>query len=307
MPIRDATNTLTRNRAFISAAMAAPMLTREREFEIARQWREEENEDALHELVTAYVRLVVSMASKFGNYGLPRGDLIQEGNIGLMQAAARFEPDREIRFSTYASWWIKSSMQDYILRNWSIVRSGTSAGQKSLFFNLRWLRAKIQNPRDANISAETLGAISRKLRVKLKDVENMSNRLASRDQSLSAPVSEDGDDSLESFLVDSKPNPEDVTIRVCDGEIRGRWLKNAMGELSEREQFIIRERRLNEEKVTLEVLGGQLGITKERVRQIEHKAFEKLKCSVVRISQDPREGGLCSPDMPLPRVKRRIN
>jgi len=267
------------------------MLSREREFEIARLWREEGDEDALHELVTAYVRLVVSMASKFGNYGLPLGDLVQEGNVGLMQAAFRFEPEREIRFSTYASWWIKSAMQDYILRNWSIVRSGTSAAQKSLFFNLRWLRAKIQNPEEGKVSSATLMTIAEKLRVKLKDVENMSNRLASRDQSLSAPISEEGDDSIGDFLPDNQPNPEEVTIRVCDGEIRGRWLRSAMGELSDREQLIIRERRLNEDKVTLEALGNRLGITKERVRQIEHKAFEKLKCSVVRISRDPSEAG----------------
>ncbi len=291
MPTRDAISTLKRNRAFISSVMSAPMLSREREFEIARLWREEGDEDALHELVTAYVRLVVSMASKFGNYGLPLGDLVQEGNVGLMQAAFRFEPEREIRFSTYASWWIKSAMQDYILRNWSIVRSGTSAAQKSLFFNLRWLRAKIQNPEEGKVSSATLMTIAEKLRVKLKDVENMSNRLASRDQSLSAPISEEGDDSIGDFLPDNQPNPEEVTIRVCDGEIRGRWLRSAMGELSDREQLIIRERRLNEDKVTLEALGNRLGITKERVRQIEHKAFEKLKCSVVRISRDPSEAG----------------
>ncbi len=287
MPTRDATSTLKRNRAFISTAMTAPMLTREREFEIARRWREEEDEEALHELVTAYVRLVISMASKFGNYGLPLGDLVQEGNIGLMQAAFRFEPEREIRFSTYASWWIKSAMQDYILRNWSIVRSGTSAAQKSLFFNLRWLRAKIQSEHDDPVAAETLEEIADRLHVGLKDVQNMSNRLSTRDQSLSTPISDEGDDTMEDFLPDQMPDPEEVTIRVCDGEIRGRWLKTALLELTEREQLIICERRLNEDKVTLEALGNRLGITKERVRQIEHKAFEKLRSSVVRISKEP--------------------
>lgn len=287
MPIRDATSTLKRNRAFISSAMTAPMLSREREFEIARLWREEDNEDALHELVTAYVRLVVSMASKFGNYGLPHGDLVQEGNIGLMQAAFRFEPEREIRFSTYASWWIKSAMQDYVLRNWSIVRSGTSAAQKSLFFNLRWLRAKIQSETDSPVTETTLETIADRLHVRLKDVQNMSNRLSTRDQSLSTPIGEEGNDSVGDFLPDNMPNPEEVTIQVCDGEIRGRWLRNALDELSDREQLIICERRLNEDKVTLETLGNRLGITKERVRQIEHKAFEKLKMSVVRISKEP--------------------
>ncbi|MFB9354424.1 RNA polymerase factor sigma-32 [Sneathiella chinensis] len=286
MPTKDATNTVKRNRAFISSAMSVPMLTREREFELARRWRDEEDEKALHELVSAYVRLVVSMASKFNNYGLPLGDLVQEGNIGLMQAAFRFEPEREIRFSTYASWWIKSAMQDYILRNWSIVRSGTSASQKSLFFNLRWLRAKIQNSEEGNLSSDTLKTISQKLSIGLKEVENMSNRLASRDQSLSAPIGEEGDDSLEDFLQDTKPSPEEMAIRICDGEIRGKWLRTALEELSDREQMIIRERRLTDDKMTLEALGEQLGITKERVRQIEHKAFEKLKVSVVRISRE---------------------
>ncbi|WP_169542772.1 RNA polymerase factor sigma-32 [Sneathiella aquimaris] len=286
MATYDATATVKRNRAFISSAMSVPMLTREREFELARRWRYSEDEAALHELVLAYVRLVVSMASKFNNYGLPKGDLVQEGNIGLMQAAFRFEPEREIRFSTYASWWIKSAMQDYILRNWSIVRSGTSASQKSLFFNLRWLRAKIQASESGTIPEDTLETISKKLRVGIKEVEAMSNRLASRDQSLSTPIGEDGDDSLEDFLVDNKPSPEDITIRTCDGDTRGRWLVSALDELSDREQMIIRERRLNEDKVTLEALGDRLGITKERVRQIEHKAFEKLKLSMVRISRE---------------------
>ncbi|MBE7636722.1 RNA polymerase factor sigma-32 [Sneathiella sp. P13V-1] len=286
MPKNDTTGTVKQNRAFISTIMAAPMLSREREFMLATRWRDEEDEEALHELVTAYVRLVVSMASKFTHYGLPLSDLVQEGNIGLMQAASRFEPEREIRFSTYASWWIKSAMQDYILRNWSIVRSGTSATQKSLFFNLRWLRAKIQNPEEGKVSTEALQSIAEKLRVGLKDVENMSNRLATRDQSLNAPISENGDDSVGDFLPDTMPNPEEVTMRVHDGQIRGKWLRTAMTELTDREQLIIRERRLTEDKVTLEALGVRLGITKERVRQIEHKAYEKLKSSVMRISQE---------------------
>jgi len=286
MSKNDATGTVKQNRAFISTVMSVPMLSREREFELARRWKERDDERALHELVTAYVRLVVSMASKFTHYGLPLSDLVQEGNIGLMQAASRFEPEREIRFSTYASWWIKSAMQDYILRNWSIVRSGTSATQKSLFFNLRWLRAKIQNPEEGKVSGDALNTIAEKLRVKLKDVENMSNRLSSRDQSLNAPVSENGDDSVGDFLPDTMPTPEETTIRVHDGRIRGRWLRTAMRELTDREQLIICERRLNDDKVTLEALGNRLGITKERVRQIEHKAYEKLKMTVVRISQE---------------------
>jgi RNA polymerase sigma-32 factor len=286
MTKHDTTIAVKRNRAFISEAMSIPLLSREREFELAFRWRDHGDEDALHELVSAYMRLVVSMATKFRNYGLPMSDLVQEGNIGLMQAAFKFEPEREIRFSTYASWWIKSAMQDYILRNWSIVRSGTSASQKSLFFNLRWLRAKIQSSDDGGFTPDTLNAISRKLRIKIGEVEKMANRLSGRDQSLSAPIGENGDDSLEDFLPDTGPTPEEAVMKSIDGEIRSRWLNLALDELTEREQLIIRERRLQDDKTTLEVLGGRLGITKERVRQIEHKAFEKLRASVVRISRE---------------------
>ncbi len=286
MTKQEATNDVKRNRAFISTAMSIPLLSREREFELAYRWREDEDEAALHELVSAYMRLVISMASKFKNYGLPMGDLVQEGNIGLMQAAFKFEPEREIRFSTYASWWIKSAMQDYILRNWSIVRSGTSASQKSLFFNLRWLRAKIQSTDEGAFPSEALETVANKLRIGIRDVEKMANRLSGRDQSLNAPVGQNGDDSLEDFLRDTGPTPEESVMKLMDGQVRSKWLDAALHELSEREQLIIRERRLQDDKTTLEVLGNRLGITKERVRQIEHKAFEKLKSSVVRISRE---------------------
>ncbi|MZR31243.1 RNA polymerase factor sigma-32 [Sneathiella litorea] len=290
---QETANTQKRNRAFVSAAMSIPLLSREREFELAYLWRKKGDEKALHELVSAYMRLVVSMASKFRNYGLSMSDLVQEGNIGLMQAAFKFEPEREIRFSTYASWWIKSAMQDYVLRNWSIVRSGTSASQKSLFFNLRWLRAKIQNVDDTAFTSDTLIAISKKLKIGIKDVEKMAHRLSTRDQSLNAPIGENGDDSIEDFLEDSNPTPEENTMRNFDGEVRSKWLEAALQELTDREQIIIRERRLQDDKTTLEVLGNRLGITKERVRQIEHKAFEKLQTTVVRISREANR----SPDL----------
>jgi RNA polymerase sigma-32 factor len=296
MSKQETANTQKRNRAFVSAAMSVPLLSREREFELAYLWRQKGDEKALHELVSAYMRLVVSMASKFRNYGLSMSDLVQEGNIGLMQAAFKFEPEREIRFSTYASWWIKSAMQDYVLRNWSIVRSGTSASQKSLFFNLRWLRAKIQNMDDTAFSSDTLLAISKKLKIGLKDVESMAHRLSTRDQSLNAPVGEEGDDSIEDFLQDTNPTPEENTMRNIDGAVRSKWLETALQELTDREQIIIRERRLQDDKTTLEVLGDRLGITKERVRQIEHKAFEKLRSSVVRISREANRGPEMIPD-----------
>jgi len=262
--------------------MSAPLLTAEEEQKLARRWRHHDDEAALHRLVFAYVRLVVSLASKFKNYGLPMAELVQEGSVGLMQAAARFEPEREIRFSTYATWWIRSSMQEYILRNWSIVRSGTSAAQKSLFFNLRWMRAQIERNGDSLMSVEVQRQLAKRLKVKEQDVERMAVRLQGQDQSLNVPVSAEGNEEWGAFLVDDTPSPEEVTIRHMDTDKRVSWLTAALDELSDREKMIITERRLNEDRVTLEELGGRLGITKERVRQIEHKAVEKLSASVVK-------------------------
>lgn len=294
MSINDAAVAVRRNRAFVSSAMSTPLLSREREFELAHLWRDEEDEKALHELVSAYIRLVISMASKFKHYGLPIGDLVQEGNIGLMQAAFRFEPEREIRFSTYASWWIKSAMQDYILRNWSIVRSGTSASQKSLFFNLRWLRSKIENMPGKNLEEDALATVASHLKIKLKDVEAMAQRLSGGDRSLHTPIGQEGDETLENFLPDEGPSPEELAITVRDNEIRGRWLRTALSDLSDREQMILRERCLKDDRTTLEALGSRLGITKERVRQIEHKAYEKLKAAVVQLSREASEMDIVS-------------
>src|SRR5689334_7589939 len=187
----DDPETQRANLTFIKASMREPLLSRDHEFDLARKWREENNTAALHELVRAYTRLVVATAARFRNYGLPMGDLVQEGNVGLMQAAARFEPDREVRFSTYAAWWIRSAMQDYILRNWSIVRTGTTAAQKSLFFNLRRLRARIEDASGSGVLTQAgRQKIADELRVEVSEVESMEMRLASTDQSLNAPISD---------------------------------------------------------------------------------------------------------------------
>lgn len=279
----DDPETQKANLTFIKASMREPLLTRDHEFELARQWREDGNERSLHELVRAYTRLVVSTAARFRNYGLPMGDLVQEGNVGLMQAAARFEPDREVRFSTYAAWWIRSAMQDYILRNWSIVRTGTTAAQKSLFFNLRRLRAKIE---DASSSGQLTQAgrekIAEELQVEVAEVEAMEMRLAASDQSLNAPISDSSDDDWQDFLADHRPSPEDVVIGMRDAQTRSQWLAEALGELSPRERTIIRERRLRDEGATLEELGKELGVSKERVRQLEHRAMMKLRESMMK-------------------------
>ncbi|MEC7028642.1 MAG: RNA polymerase factor sigma-32 [Pseudomonadota bacterium] len=277
----DDTGTQKANLNYIQSAMDAPMLEKEHEFDLARRWRDDQDEKALHELVEAYARLVIAMASKFRNYGLPMGDLIQEGNIGLMQAANRFDPERDVRFSTYATWWIRAAMQDYILRNWSIVRTGTTAAQKSLFFNLRRLRAKIESKKEREgLSPDDKNKIAKKLKVKVKDVDAMEGRLSGIDQSLNATIGEDGSDDWQSLLSDDGPNPEDVVIGMKDAQTRSQWLNDALGDLSDRERMIIRERHLGDEVVTLEELGKELGVSKERVRQLEARAMDKLKSSL---------------------------
>ncbi len=272
------------NRRFIRVSMRAPLLSRSHEMELARRWRDEGDIDALHEMVSAYARLVIRTASVYRKYGLPLGDLVQEGLVGLMMAAARFDPGREARFSTYAVWWIRSSMQDFVLRNWSMVRTGTTSAQKSLFFNLRRLRARIESIPDGPLTAEARRRIADELRVPLRDVESMETRLAARDQSLNVPVGDLGNEEWQDLLVDPGPSPEDLVAGKRDAETRSRWLSAALGELSAREREIVGERRLSDDAPTLEQLGRRYGISKERVRQIEHRALGKIKQSIVRQS-----------------------
>ncbi len=278
-------------QSYMRTAMRAPLLAAEHERDLARRWRDENDERALHELITAYLRLVVAMASRFRHYGLPISDLVQEGNVGLMQAAARFEPEREVRFSTYASWWIRSAMQDFVLRNWSIVRTGTTSAQKALFFNLRRLRAKIGDVGDAVMSAEASSRVAVALRVPERDVEAMAARLSAPDRSLNAPLTEDGDGEWQDMLADDADSPEAVVMQSHDGEARVSLVRAAMRDLNERERLIIRERKLEDEAVTLEELGARLGISKERVRQIEGNALEKLRRALIARVGDPVEAG----------------
>jgi RNA polymerase sigma-32 factor len=261
----------------VRSSMSTPLLTRERELSLAKAWRDEEDELALHELITSYGRLVAGMAVKFRNYGLPLADLIQEGNVGLMQAAARFEPERDIRFSTYASGWVRSAMQDYILRNWSIVRTGTTSSQKSLFFNLRRLRARIEGRTGKLLDDAGRKEIAAELKVPERDVQGMSARLSASDQSLNAPVGEETDLSWQDYLVDDRPTPEAVTIEAKDAEIRSDWVQSALSDLPVREARIIQARLLEEDTLTLEALGAELGVSKERVRQLEKRALNKLR------------------------------
>lgn len=276
----------TAKRTMIRAAMKAPYLDREEEHDLAIRWREHHDQEAMHRITTAHMRLVIAMAAKFRYFGLSMGDLIQEGHIGLLEAAARFEPDREVRFSTYATWWIRASMQDYILRNWSIVRGGTSSAQKALFFNLRRLRARLAQGSETLSGTSLYKEISSALGVSEADVAMMDSRLSAPDTSLNAPLLDDGEGSSDrqDFLVSDDPLPDEVVGEAIDIERRSGWLKNALGVLNERELRIIAERRLQDEGATLESLGQTLGISKERVRQIESRAMEKLKTALVKES-----------------------
>ncbi|RKQ89494.1 RNA polymerase factor sigma-32 [Maricaulis maris] len=277
---------------FVKSAMARPLLSREDEADLARRWRDDRDEAALHALTEAHMRLVIAVAAKFKRYGLPFSDLIQEGNIGLMKAADRFEPERDVRFSTYVTWWIRSCIQDYVLRNWSIVRTGTTSAQKSLFFNLRRMRARIGDLDGASISPDNREQIARDLRVRERDVETMAMRLGASDRSLNAPVGDGEDSQWQDFLVDDSVAPEIEVMDRTDSERRSLWLGQAIDDLSPREQFIIRERRLTEDGSTLETLGQTLGISKERVRQIESAALSKLRSNLCAAVGDPYEAGL---------------
>lgn len=271
-------NTLA-TASYIRASMREPMLAREHEQSLARRWRDLRDEAALHELVRSYTRLVIAIASRFRRYGLPMADLVQEGNVGLMQAAERFDPERDVRFSAYATWWIRSAMQDYVLRNWSIVRTGTTAAQKSLFFNMRRLRTQLEqtsgdygplNEAGADFIAETLG-------VSVSDVEQMEQRLSAGDRSLSASLGDDGDTAWVDLLADDRPDPEDTTATAHDVEVYRGLIGQALNELDNRERLIVEQRLMREQDMTLEALGQQLGISKERVRQLESRALGKLR------------------------------
>ena len=276
----------TARRILIRAAMRAPYLERDEEHDLAVRWKDSQDQQALHRITTSHMRLVISMAAKFRHFGLSMGDLIQEGHVGLLEAAARFEPERGVRFSTYATWWIRASIQDYILRNWSIVRGGTSSAQKALFFNLRRLRARLTQGSETLSSATIYREISAALGVSEADVAMMDSRLSGPDASLNAPLADDGGISTErgDFLVSDDPLPDEIVAETIDVERRSVWLKSALSVLNEREMKIIAERRLSEDGATLEALGSTLGISKERVRQIEGRALEKLRSALVKQS-----------------------
>ena len=263
-------------------AMQAELLDAETELQLAFAWRDHRDEAALHRLVTAYMRLAISMAAKFKRYGAPMNDLIQEASLGLMKAADKFDPDRGVRFSTYAVWWIKASIQDHVMRNWSMVRTGSTSSQKRLFFNMRRVQARLE--REAASEGRKLDGhqlrhlISTEVGVPLADVEMMEGRLSGSDFSLNATQSsdEEGREWIETLEDDAEQAAARVE-RNHDLETLRNWLVSAMGRLNERERFIVTERKLRDQPRTLESLGTELGLSKERVRQLEAAAFTKMR------------------------------
>jgi RNA polymerase sigma-32 factor len=268
--------------------MKAPYLDREEEHHLAVEWKERRDQQALHRLTSAHMRLVIAVAARFRHFGLSMSDLIQEGHVGLLEAAARFEPEREVRFSTYATWWIRASIQDYILRNWSIVRGGTSSAQKALFFNLRRLRARLSRGSEPMQESRLHEAIAHALGVSRDDVALMDSRLSGPDLSLNAPLTETDGGSADrlDFIPCTAPLPDETVSEDIDCKRRANWLGRALSALNERELRIVSERRLTEDGATLESLGQKLGISKERVRQIESRALEKLRVELVKTQHD---------------------
>jgi RNA polymerase sigma-32 factor len=263
-------------------AMKAELLDAETELQLAYAWRDHRDEEALHRLITAYMRLAISMASKFKRYGAPMNDLIQEAGLGLMKAADKFDPDRGVRFSTYAVWWIKASVQDYVMRNWSMVRTGSTSSQKSLFFNMRRVQARLE--REAMAKGENLDGyqlremIAHEVGVPLRDVEMMEGRLSGSDFSLNATQSaEDEGREWIDTIEDEGPRGDELVEESHDLSALRDWLGDAMARLNERERFIVRERKLRDDPRTLEALGEELKLSKERVRQLEAAAFQKMR------------------------------
>jgi RNA polymerase sigma-32 factor len=257
-----------------------PMLSPEEELSLAKRWKDKGDSDAAHKLVTSHLRLVAKIAMGYRGYGLPVGELISEGNVGMMQAVRRFDPERGFRLATYAMWWIRAAIQEYILHSWSLVKMGTTAAQKKLFFNLRRLKGQMAALEEGDLKPEYVTKIATTLQVPEQDVVSMNRRLASSDQSLNAPVRADSEGEWQDWLVDDGESQEEELAERQDMSNRRELLGEALKTLNERERHILIERRLKEEPTTLEELSQQYNISRERVRQIEVRAFEKLQKSM---------------------------
>ena len=272
---------------YLSEIRKFPLLAPQEEYMLAKRWQEHQDPEAATRLVTSHLRLVAKIAMGYRGYGLPVSELIAEGNIGLMQGVKKFEPERGFRLATYAMWWIKASIQEYILRSWSLVKIGTTAAQKKLFFNLRRMKNKLEAIEDGDLHPDDVKKIATDLGVPEDDVVQMNRRMAKGgDTSLNAPLREDGEGEWQDWLADDSPSQETLTADRQEADIRHDLLREALMTLNERERHILTQRRLIDEPQTLEDLSQEYGISRERVRQIEVRAFEKLQKEMLKISQD---------------------
>lgn len=259
-----------------------PILDADEEYMLARRWRDHGDVDAAHKLVTSHLRLVAKMAMKYRGYGLPVADLLSEGNIGLMKAVRKFEPERGFRLATYAIWWIKAAMTEYVLRSWSLVRMGTMAAQKKLFFNLRRLKSSLDILDSGDLTTDQARELAERMDVSETELVEMNRRISSRDTSLNVPLGDEEGIEFQDTLVDDSPSPETIVAGRNEAQHRHRLLADALDVLNQRERHIFVERRLKEDPITLEELGKQYGISRERVRQLEARAFEKIQSAVRR-------------------------
>jgi len=274
--------------SYLSEIRRFPMLEKDEEFMLGKRWREHEDGGAAEKLVTSHLRLVAKIAMGYRGYGLPIAEVISEGNVGLMQAVKKFDPDKGFRLATYAMWWIRASIQEYILRSWSLVKMGTTAAQKKLFFNLRRMKSQMQALDEGDLKPDQVEAIATKLGVTTDEVTSMNGRLSGPDASLNAPLrGTEGDGQWQDWLSDDNAESQEDELAESDEfDTRMQLLQSAMGELNEREQHILQERRLSEDPKTLEDLAGHYGVSRERIRQIEVRAFEKLQKAMKAMASD---------------------
>jgi len=279
LPVLSGDSGLSR---YLNEIKQFPILSAEEEFMLAKSYAQHGESEAAHKLVTSHLRLVAKIAMQYRGYGLPVADLISEGNLGLMKAVKKFEADRGFRLSTYAMWWIKASVTEYILRSWSLVKMGSMSAQKKLFFSLRRAKRKLDIIDAQEIDPENAAKLSEQFNMPAKDIVQMDRRMTARDFSLNAPVSFAEEDSMEFLdtLEDNGPSPESIVVNAQEADVRREYLKEAMNELSDRERHIFVERRLKDDPITLEALGEQYGISRERVRQLENRAFNKVQKAV---------------------------
>jgi RNA polymerase sigma-32 factor len=277
------------NNKYLRDTINQKFLEREEEAELAIAWKERRDEKAMHGLIKAYMRLVVSTANRYKHYGVPISDIIQEGNIALLSAAERFDPEKGFRFSTYAKWWVRAYIQDYILKNWSIVRNCSSTSHKQLFFNLKRLKTQLLNISTEYMDLEQQGLVAETLNVSIKDVADMEARLAHHDISLSAPISVTNDESYVDFIKDERFTPEEQTILDNTQHMQRYCIESTLDILSPKEKYIINERYLVDAPLTLEQIGAKLKVTKERVRQIENRAIRKMRYKLMERFSEIRQ------------------